>query len=389
MKLLNVITSIDPAGGGVVEAVRQFGMAQRAAGHHIEVASMDAPGIFDGAKFPLPVTCLGPSVSGFAFSKKFLPWLSERARKFDAVIVNGIWQYPSIGVRAGLRGTGVPFFIFPHGMLDPWFRRAYPLKHLKKMIFWKLFQARTFAEARAILFTCEEEKLLARNSFSPYRCRELVAGLGVTLPPGKPEQQKKLFLEKFPELRGKESILFLGRIHPKKGCDLLLRAFAKMASEQENLRLIMAGPDQAGWMTELKALGESLGVANRIVWPGMLTGDLKWGAFHASAAFALPSHQENFGIAVAEALSCGLPVLISKPVNIWREIEADGAGLVESDSQAGTDQLLHRWRKLTESERATMREKAVRSFRERFEINRAAANMIEVIRGAMSNLARA
>jgi glycosyltransferase involved in cell wall biosynthesis len=137
-----------------------------------------------------------------------------------------------------------------------------------------------------------------------------------------------------------------------------------------------------GWGAELKALAASLGVADRIAWPGMLTGDLKWGAIRCAEAFVLPSHQENFGIAVVEAMACGVPVLISNQVNIWREIEEDRAGLVEADTEAGTTSLLSRWLSLEPEEVEILRRNTIPAFKRRFEIQAAARSLIEAINGA-------
>src|SRR5262249_60464072 len=102
---------------------------------------------------------------------------------------------------------------------------------------------------------------------------------------------------------------------------MMIEPLAGVAAEEPRLHLLMAGPDQTGWVRQLKTRAEALDVADRITWPGMLQGDAKWGAFYCSEAFMLPSHQENFGISVAEAIGCGLPVLISDKVNIWREVQ--------------------------------------------------------------------
>jgi len=186
---------------------------------------------------------------------------------------------------------------------------------------------------------------------------------------------RNAFLEKYPVLRGKNNLLFLGRLHPKKGCDMLIDAFSQVA--RENCSLILAGPDQVGWEKQLRA--QAAAGKAEIIFPGMLDGEMKSGAFAAADAFILPSHQENFGMSVAEALSFGLPVLISNRVNIWREIEADGAGLVENDDLRGTTRLLERWLNTTDAERATMREKARKCFSTHFEINRAAAALVKLL----------
>jgi glycosyltransferase involved in cell wall biosynthesis len=136
-------------------------------------------------------------------------------------------------------------------------------------------------------------------------------------------------------------ILFLGRIHEKKGCDLLLRAWKEVLSSGmrniSDIHLVMAGPADHAYGAEMKELAGKLGIGTRVTWTGMITGDLKWGSLRAADAFILPSHQENFGVSVVEALACGVPVLISNKVNIWREIEEDNAGLVENDDLGGHD----------------------------------------------------
>jgi glycosyltransferase involved in cell wall biosynthesis len=111
----------------------------------------------------------------------------------------------------------------------------------------------------------------------------------------------------------------------------------------------------------------------------MLTGDIKWGALSAADAFVLPSHQENFGIAVAEALGCGTPVLISNKINIWREIDAAAAGLIENDDLSGTTKLLTRWIALADDARAIMRTNAARCFLNHFEIERATDSLLSVV----------
>ena len=160
-------------------------------------------------------------------------------------------------------------------------------------------------------------------------------------------------------------------------CQLLARL---SSDRRREFHLVMAGPDDHAYGREMKALVASLGLAERVTWTGMLSGDLKWGAFHASDAFVLTSHQENFGIAVVEALACGVPVLISSQVNIWREIRQAGAGFVESDDAAGAQRLLEQWIQVDGALWQRMREAARKVFAERFEIERAAVSFIDAMR---------
>lgn len=348
-------------------------------GHMTEVASLDPPDSDWLSEHPMKVHALGPTVSSYCYSKNLSPWLRAHASEYDHFVINGIWQHNSFVAHKVLQELGRPYVLYTHGMLDPWFKHTYPLKHLRKSAYWFWGQYPSLRDAKAVCFTCEEEKILARESFRPYRCNEVVVNYGTSVPKGDPNAQRESFLQRFPELRGKRIFLFLSRIHQKKGCDLLIEAFAKTAGDDSSLHLVIAGPDKVGWTPQLRELADRLGVGQRITWTGMLTGDDKWGAFRATEAFVLPSHQENFGIAVAEALACEVPVLISDKVNIWREIQADGAGLVQEDTLEGTGELLRGWLALTPEQKEAMRHSAGRCFAERFEIRRAALSLLNVL----------
>lgn len=381
MKLLRVISSVNPKGGGPIEGIKQLYAPMEALGVDLEVACCDAPDAPWLANCGLPtVHALGPAAGNYGYTSQLMPWLRENASRFDAVIVNGIWQYHGLAVRQALAGSKVPYFVFTHGMLDPWFKHTYPLKHLKKWLYWPWGEYRVLRDARAVIFTCEEERLLARQSFWLYRANEAVTSYGTSSPANHGDALAQRFLAAHPTLQGKRIALFLSRIHEKKGCDLLLDAFAQVASQDERLHLVMAGPDQTGWTAALKAQAEALGISDRITWPGMLQGDDKWGAFYAAEVFCLPSHQENFGIVVAEALACGKPVLISNKVNIWREIESDAAGFVDADTVDGTVRNLQRWLAMDAGSYVAMSERARQCFATRFHIQRAAERLVEIIR---------
>ncbi|MEY8688736.1 MAG: glycosyltransferase [Leptothrix sp. (in: b-proteobacteria)] len=385
LRILNLIRSLDPAGGGVAEGLRQSIAATTALGHLEEVLTLDAPDapwLVGAGAFDVPVHALGPVASNYGHCAALLPWLKARATHYDAVVVHGLWQYHGLAVWRALRGTAVPYFVFCHGMLDPWFKRRYPLKHLKKWLYWPWAEYRVLRDARAVLFTARDEMRLAAQSFWLYRVRPSVVGYGLwpALQDREGPELAEAFLQAHPEAQGKRVLLFLARLHPKKGCDLLIEAFARIARRDLALHLVMAGPDQVGWQAELQAQAQRLGVADRISWPGMLQGDLKWGALHAAEAFVLPSHQENFGISVAEALSVGVPVLISERINIWREIVEAGAGFAAEDSVEGTLATLERWLALPGPARAQMPWRARHCFAQHFHMDAVARRLIDTIR---------
>lgn len=379
MKILHVISSVNPAGGGPVEGVKQLGAILRSEGHSVEIASLDPPSALYVKNCPLPVHPLGPPATHYRFSSRFIPWLRANRNRYDAVVVNGIWQYHSFGTWRALHKSETPYVLFTHGMLDPWFKKQYPLKHLKKWMYWPWAEYRVLRDARAVLFTCEEECRLARDSFWLYRCNEMVVNYGTSIPKGDPELQRREFFARYPELRGKKLVLFMGRVHPKKGCDLAIDAFAKILGPRPEWHLLIAGPDQVGWQKDLTDRAAQLGMASRITWTGMIQGQLKWGALRSAEVFLLPSHQENFGIAVAEALAAGVPALISNKVNIWREILADGAGMVSEDALAGTCAIVQSYLEMPADEKLAMRQAARDCFDKRFEIRKAAESLHAIL----------
>jgi glycosyltransferase involved in cell wall biosynthesis len=384
MRLLHVIQSVNPAGGGPVEGLRQLASAYKSMSIDVEVVSLDDSTSKYISDFPLPVHPLGPTLLGrYGYSSRLVPWLHENRSKYDCILVNGIWQYHSYGTRVALSKTGTPYVIFTHGMLDPWFKHEYPLKHLKKWLYWPWGEYRVLRDAEAVLFTSEEEMLLARKSFWLYKAKAVVIGYGTLGPNVDLPRAARTFLDEYPGLRGKRLATFMGRIHPKKGCDLLIEAFARTMARDAAWHLLMIGPDQVGWQADLIKLAERLGVADRITWTGMLRGERKWGAFACSEVFVLPSHQENFGIVVAEALACGVPVLISNKVNIWREVQKEAAGLVEPDTLDGTEALLRRWMNLSRQEQQDLRDRCRIAFQRHFDMNTNSRSIVNVVTGVL------
>jgi glycosyltransferase involved in cell wall biosynthesis len=379
MKLLHTITSVDPKCGGPTESLRQLTYSLSNAGHYQEVVTVDEsdkPWIRD---FPVPTTVLGPRLTRYSYSYKIMPWLRSNVRRFDAVIVHGIWDYQSYAVWQVHCELGFPYFVFTHGGLSPWFSQTFALKRLIKLFYWPWRQYRILHDANSVLFTTHEEMLLARGSFRPYDVKETVAGYGVHRPHLDKQKQQEAFLGEYPVLRGKRFLLFLGRIHTVKGCDLLVRAFSTIARCNPDLHLVMAGPDTGGLVARLISLALSLNVAERIIWTGMLVDDLKWGAYLTAEAFILPSHSENFGIVVAEALACGKPVLISNKVSIWREIHEAGAGIVEEDTEEGVASMINKWLALTSTQKEIMSERAAMCFSRHFNLLDTMNSFIKVI----------
>ncbi len=381
MNVLHVVHSADPNGGGVIEAILQFVRGQLDIGVNAEIASLDCPDDCFIKEPGITHYAIG-SGGGYGKSETVDNWLNDNISNYDGIIVHGLWQHHGVAVRKYALRYNVPYFVFTHGMLDPWFRKKYPLKHLKKQVYWLLFGGNVLKDAKNVCFTCEEEKRLAEGSFYPYQCKPAIVHLGLKELDQDTNGVKKCFYEEYPDLENEKLILFLGRIHEKKGVDHLLKAFAQLKSEgmTDGYKLVMAGPPSSEeYLQELKGFVSENDIEDEVVWTGMLTGDRKWGAICAADVFVLPSHQENFGIAVAEALMNSVPVLISDKVNIWREIKESGAGIVGTDDLDGTTQMLKQWMCLDPSVKLEMRQNAKQCFEGKFQISKAVSHLNEVL----------
>jgi glycosyltransferase involved in cell wall biosynthesis len=165
----------------------------------------------------------------------------------------------------------------------------------------------------------------------------------------------------------------------------LIRAYKELLSQAGSgsskiPKLVIAGPGlESGYGQQMLALVSALQLCDQVSFPGMLSGDEKWGAFYGCDAFILPSHQENFGIAVVEALSCGRPVLISTQVNICNEIRASGGGLVEDDTPNGIYNLLNSWMNMSPEEKELMGSNALKIFQSRFYVKSAVKQMLTAL----------
>lgn len=390
-KILRVITSMNPENGGPCQGIRNSIPALKKLGVYNEVVCFDSPDASFLGSDDFTIHAIGPSKGPYAYCPLMQEWLLNNFDRFDAVIIHGLWLYNNYGTYAAWKkyknkNANAPapaLYVMPHGMLDPYFQKAPErrVKAVRNAIFWALFEKKAVNGATGVLFTCEEELLLARQTFKNYLPnKELNVGYGIQYPPEYTTAMEEAFIDKCPEVSNKPFILFLSRIHQKKGVDLLIKAYLKLKENNADIApLVIAGPGlDTDFGQEIQALAKN---DNNIYFPGMLTGNAKWGAFYACEAFILPSHQENFGISVVEAMACSSPVLISKQVNIWREINNGNAGIIDQDTEEGTYKILLQWCNLTNDDKKQMGTNALTVFKENFTIEKAAAQMIDKING--------
>lgn len=378
MKILHAAPSIDPAFGGTAEMVRQ--LAQSAPMTDCEVATLDDPASLPVKECPFwsRLHPLGPGQNRYGKSVRFWRWLGANRARFDAIVVHGLWQYPGYAVWKLAGGT--PYAVFPHGMLDGYHRRAARLKHLKKQAYWLAVERHVVGGACRVLFTSEEERQRAQGTFRPYRAAEEVVGGGIREPAGKPGVLRTKFFVEFPHLRGRRWLLYLGRVHPKKGVDQLVRAYAAAAAGGWEVDLVVAGAGDPRYINALKRLIPAA-ISGRVHWIGPVYGDAKYGALYAADAFVLTSHQENLCVAAVEAMACGCPVLLTNEVAVAHLAAESGAGYRVPDSADGVRDLLDAWWSLGPEDRLLMREAARACYEAHFRLD----SFAERVMGALGN----
>ncbi|MCY7421219.1 MAG: glycosyltransferase [Chitinophagaceae bacterium] len=413
MNILRIIASMNPASGGPCQGIRNSIPELEKIGAHNEVVCLDDPQESFIKKDNFKIYALGSGKTAWRYNNKLVPWLQNNLMRFDVIIVHGLWLYNGFATLKAIKslqkqhGEKIPrLFVMPHGMLDPYFQltSGRKFKALRNNVYWRFIESKLIERADGVLFTTETELLLARTTFKTYKPKkELNVGYGIQEPPQFKTITTQQFYNKFPLLKNKSFFLFLSRIHNKKGVDLLLKAYDKILQQKRALKkltptvelfepmegqdnklplLVIAGPglESAYGIRMAKMVTSSKRLTNSVVFTGMLSGNMKWEAFYNCEAMILPSHQENFGIAVIEALACSKPVLISNQVNTWREIQQHKAGIVAPNTLKGTLDLLDQWNSLTGDQKTQMGENAKECFYENFAIQPAARRLYKVLK---------
>lgn len=337
MKILHLISSIAPVFGGTSSACIDMAEATAKIGHKVSIYSTNMAGTQD-LDVPLDTTTIKNKVEYKYFqvnnprfwkpSISMAKALNSDIPNYDLVHIHALYLFQNLIGGLFCRKYNIPYVITPHGSLDPF---MYKRHRWRKKLIEIAYDNRNMKNASAIHFTTEEERQLAQKHCFNTPSFIIPNGLDTSiynkLPP------KGTFQTLYPETLGKKIILFFGRLNFKKGIDILTPAFIKLAKNNKNYHLVLAGPDHDGlgnWITNQfqKSKLATTGKNTQLTITGMLKGKDKLAVLNDANLFVLPSYTENFGISVIEAMLCGLPVIISDKVNIWREVQTDNAGLV-------------------------------------------------------------
>jgi glycosyltransferase involved in cell wall biosynthesis len=332
MRILHVIPSVGPLRGGPSVTLRAMARGLSRAGCEVHVATTDddGPGRLH-VPHGVPLTDDGVTFWHFRRQTRFYQaswpltrWLARHVGGYDLVHVHALFSYAALPAAWAARRAGIPYVVRPLGTLSRWgMAERHP--RLKRLSL-ALVERRILRGAACVHYTSEAERLEAAEL--GIDGRSAVVPLGVALGRFDPLPPRGWLEARAPHLAGRPVALFLSRLDRKKGLELLLEAVALAKARGTPLALVVAGTGDRGLEARLRGEAARLGIERDVVWAGFVTGEEQLAVLAAADLFVLPSHSENFGVSVVEAMACGLPVVVSDQVGIHREIAEAGAGLV-------------------------------------------------------------
>ena len=213
MRILHIVGTVSPAAGGPTEVIKML-IRYAPPGYTGELATLDDPAAPFLNDLPFPVHALGSRNKRW-FHPALYRWLRKNRGRFDGVVVHGLWEFT--GLAAALAAAKYPgYVVFTHGMLDPYFKRTFPVKHAKKWLYWLPAEYWVLRRARRVLFTTAAERDLAAQSFFLHRWTSMVVPIGSEPPPAGTQSLLDAFRAACPEVDGQRFLLFLGRINRKR-----------------------------------------------------------------------------------------------------------------------------------------------------------------------------
>lgn len=320
MKALHIIPNIAAKMGGTAYAVINILAVEKSVGINSTVLSINSDGVdaklFESAK----LVTLKPSFpKRFSFSRIASQWLEQNARNYDIAVIHTIWGGLQIKAAHILYRLNIPFMIWPHGSLDPFDLQK---KHYLKKLLGPVAIRSMLDKSKAVICTAR----LEAEKIEMYGAKIIPTVLPLPVPVSDKKGHRDQFRRK-QHLRDDDFVLlFLSLIYYKKGLSILIPALKKLTADYPNVKLVIAGSDLNGYEKKVRGWIREYRLEDRVIMTGFLSGQDKYDAFAGSDCFVLPSMNENFGIAVVEALNASLPVLISRNVYIWEEIIESGGG---------------------------------------------------------------
>ena len=332
MRLVHVISTLDPAHGGPPVVAARLGAAQRERGHQVEIlgyAPEEARGRIQSmiSSTPQPgpqaLHLLEPGSKPERLrAQRARRWFKEHLEGVDLLHLHGVWDPILQAAASAARRRGIPWIVTPHGMLDPW---CMTQGGLKKQIALRAWVRPNILDGARFIHALNADEVQGMAPLSGGTPKEVVPN-GVFLEELTMPESPGGFRSSSPFLGDDPYVLFLSRLHYKKGLDVLVDAFTRAHQTCPTARLVIAGPDD-GYEATVRSLIAESPARERIHMIGPIYGDAKRDAIIEANCFCLSSRQEGFSIAITEALGFGTPVVISEDCH-FPEVRSAGAGHV-------------------------------------------------------------
>ena len=366
LKILRIITSLDPKFGGPSRGVLESSKQLAKEGFKVDIVTCDKEKIKFTKLKNIKIINLSSYIGNrYKFSLKLYFWLVKYRDNYDYFIVHGIWQFTTLVARLVLKGK---YLVFIHGQLDPFFKINF-FKRIKKQIYWYLVEKRNLLNSTSILLTSTEEKKSLNKTFvNTQEIKKNIVKYGIFKQKINREKVLKQFYSQFPLLKHNNFYIFLGRFHEKKGCDIVIKSVNKLKNKFSNKILFIGPMTDSRYEVYIKRLVKKYNLQKKILFSDALYDDSKWGAILASKGMVLASHGENFGISLVESLSLGKPVLTTYKVNIARDILTYNAGLISKDTISKFSKILIKFNKSNKKELTKMSNNALNCFKNNFNL---------------------
>lgn len=338
MKLLIVIAALGQVYGGPSKIALELADALSQQAIHVDIVTTNANG---NTNLDVPLETWISSrayriqyfshlgLGDYKISGSLTQWLFQHIKDYDLVHTIALFSYAVAITHWLCQRHNIPYIVNPQGMLEPW---ALDYKAWKKRLFYALFEKAALQNASAL-------HMLSSSEAQRIESLQLKAPLFI-VPNGLHRQEYEILPDpgrlynQFPETQGKTLLLFLGRIDPKKGLDLLASAFASVHQQFPNTHIIIAGQDNIGFLPTAQNYFAQANCLDAVTFTGMLTGALKYAALAAADLYVAPSYSEGFSMSVLEGMASGLPCVITTGCNFPEAKAADAAHVVDIDAEA-------------------------------------------------------
>ena len=377
-KILRIISSLDPEYGGPPTAIVDSTIALNKIGFKVDIVTHDNKESQFVKIKNTTIHNMGPSLLGdYNLNFKFTKWLIQNRSKYDLFIVHGLWQFNTLAARLFLKKK---YYVFVHGQLDPSYKKFF-FNKIKKFIYWNLIEKKNLKDSKFILLTNKKEKDLLNDTYVNTKgLKKKVVGYGILEPKYDTSKVKKIFYKKFKSLKDKDFYIYLGRFHNKKGCEIIMNAVKYFSLRKKPINVLMCGSNNI-YKKYLQKISKDLNIEKNIIWSNFLKNDLKLGALLSSKAMLLPSYGENFGVALVEAMACGIPVLTTNKVNIYNYIIKNNAGYISSPNNVNFIKIINKFENLKKSNITQLKKNAYRCFKNNFLLSKKIKILAEYING--------